>query len=463
MQLPNSNQAEWDKLSTKLQSISTWKDLAQHLTDRTGDTELKTLNHFLSTDASAEVEKPFLANTVNWALKLPELFPTGTVPQVDATNLSVSLSFDEVMCLLSHQILCTLPRVAQKVNYNTSSFQSWWMWSKEDETSLNPSTAYLQTITQLLAANGGSKFGPCTVSYYNFTAASDGDHNNRVTALLDANNAKENKQLCQVKIQQQGAIGDQSEDIEMIFANENIGFGPGGTQEEIMFGVRPHMCVVPLLCRKVLPLAPTASVCAVGFPVVAKYTGYGKSLGFGGTLLKDENPVTRSSNLVSWMDAVNMNDAILPSWPVTSGIPSEAWVISKQCEVELAAREVVKATVCWKQAAELGRKVAGTGHWGCGAFGGDVHVKAATQLIAATLGGLQGLEYYTFGRKEFSENFEQFMALLNEKKPTVGQLWSWLLDYKQFTAKELQDNKDKMTEDFQLTNFFAFVGTELGA
>ena len=59
-------------------------------------------------------------------------------------------------------------------------------------------------------------------------------------------------------------------------------------------------------------------------------------------------------------------------------------------------RDLRKA-LCGFGAARLSfpdRKVCATGNWGCGAFGGSPAVKLFVQWVAASLAGLQGLEYF---------------------------------------------------------------------
>ena len=59
-------------------------------------------------------------------------------------------------------------------------------------------------------------------------------------------------------------------------------------------------------------------------------------------------------------------------------------------------RDLHKA-LCGFRAAKLShpdRGFCATGNWGCGAFGGSPAVKLFVQWVAASLAGLEGLEYY---------------------------------------------------------------------
>ena len=51
-----------------------------------------------------------------------------------------------------------------------------------------------------------------------------------------------------------------------------------------------------------------------------------------------------------------------------------------------------------------GRSMAvATGKWGCGAFGGDAHLKALLQLMAAAVAG-RDVVFFTFGDRELQED-----------------------------------------------------------
>jgi poly(ADP-ribose) glycohydrolase len=72
-----------------------------------------------------------------------------------------------------------------------------------------------------------------------------------------------------------------------------------------------------------------------------------------------------------------------------------------------------------------GRPIFATGHWGCGAFGGDKHLKAIQQLIAASVAGVD-LHYYAFGDRSFSVWFPRICALLKKHNLTVGDVFKTL-------------------------------------
>ena len=64
-----------------------------------------------------------------------------------------------------------------------------------------------------------------------------------------------------------------------------------------------------------------------------------------------------------------------------------------------------------------------TGNWGCGAFGGDLHLKSLLQWVACSAAGRR-MQYYTFheGDPNLIPQFNALAAEAVEKECTVGQL-----------------------------------------
>ena len=70
-----------------------------------------------------------------------------------------------------------------------------------------------------------------------------------------------------------------------------------------------------------------------------------------------------------------------------------------------------------------------TGNWGCGAFGGDPHLKGLLQLMAASVAGRQ-VAYFTFGDRKLAEDLQEMHAFLAERKIPVGKLFDALVAYR---------------------------------
>jgi hypothetical protein len=71
-----------------------------------------------------------------------------------------------------------------------------------------------------------------------------------------------------------------------------------------------------------------------------------------------------------------------------------------------------------------------TGNWGCGAFGGDLQLKAMIQWMAASLAGRVCVHYLTFGDERLAAGLEAVTRRLRALDCSVGTLASMLCKFK---------------------------------
>ena len=154
------------------------------------------------------------------------------------------------------------------------------------------------------------------------------------------------------------------------------------------------------------------------------YEGYGFSLRFGGNHV-DETPRNDEGTVCTAITAI---DAI-PYFNQSGGSSS----LKSQLTPENMARDANKALSGFKdfssdeselECSKLKFPSIATGNWGCGAFGGNIHVKFLVQWCAVSVSG-RLMKYYTF-EKEATSTGVMIKALvqgLTEKKVTVGELW----------------------------------------
>jgi hypothetical protein len=71
---------------------------------------------------------------------------------------------------------------------------------------------------------------------------------------------------------------------------------------------------------------------------------------------------------------------------------------------------------------------------GCGAFGGDFHLKFLQQVMAASLAGVPKLSYSTFKDNTMASEFGELLKGLQTVNPTVDQLHHILLSVWDSTA-----------------------------
>ncbi|XP_078695182.1 uncharacterized protein LOC144924106 [Branchiostoma floridae x Branchiostoma belcheri] len=113
------------------------------------------------------------------------------------------------------------------------------------------------------------------------------------------------KQLCPVTVVHQGVIEDSgSHTLQMDFANKLIGGGvlnQGRVQEEIRFCICPELITSMLFMEK---MDANEAIQIAGFEQFSHYTGYGRTLGYGGDC-KDNSEVNADGNIETTLCAID--------------------------------------------------------------------------------------------------------------------------------------------------------------
>ncbi|KAI0212170.1 hypothetical protein LSAT2_002945 [Lamellibrachia satsuma] len=74
------------------------------------------------------------------------------------------------------------------------------------------------------------------------------------------------------------------------------------------------------------------------------------------------------------------------------------------------------------------RTAIATGNWGCGAFGGDLRLKALIQLMAAAAAG-RDVCYFTYKDDTLTQDIYDIHQLITDRGLTVGDAWCLIHDY----------------------------------
>ena len=139
-------------------------------------------------------------------------------------------------------------------------------------------------------------------------------------------------------------------------------------------------------------------------------------------------------------------------------------------------RELEKALAAFSSVADKDT-VIGTGHWGCGAFGGaitqnldifttlydivhfrpsgNMGIKALLQLMAASEAGVTSLEFYCFGDEEFESSMRACLNRLGETDATVSDVWEWLRKYERVLAPSRLELATSAREHYGVLDFIA--------
>ena len=262
-----------------------------------------------------------IRNLLKCSLTLEDEFPNGCLPVLEfGKEDEVILTRSQVKCLLAHMFLCTL--TPQPYNKFWVSFQPWL--TKDN----SPCRTYLQ----------------CLLTYFSIETYSQASI--KIQRTVQENPALETWQSSDIPLTNcelvcPSYIGKlYSGDIEIDFANKDIGFGPGGTQEEILFGMTPEACPAVLITPT---LGDHECVMISGVRRVGDWSGYGWDVRWHGQ--GDMVPRT-----ILCMDALELEDGV---------------AAQHQAGGTMLVRELGK---CYSGFSRCQGEVIATGAWGCGAF-----------------------------------------------------------------------------------------------
>ena len=213
--------------------------------------------------------------------------------------------------------------------------------------------------------------------------------------------------------------------MQVDFANKFVGGGvldEGCVQEEIRFLICPELIVSRLITEE---LDTNESLLITGCERFSNYTGYG-----------------RTTQWVSDHRDGNGHD----SWGRlnTQIVAIDARVfrsLTSQLLEHSLLRELNKA-YCGFHGDNDTRCAVATGNWGCGAFGGDVRLKALLQLMAAAE-AKRPVCYFTFGDRDLCRDIFQVWESASSVNCTVGNLWTYIVE----AAEHLCAKKDGSSSD----------------
>ncbi|MFO0603410.1 MAG: hypothetical protein U0324_09565 [Polyangiales bacterium] len=194
-----------------------------------------------------------------------------------------------------------------------------------------------------------------------------------------------------------GRMEDPDAEVFFDFANRDLHIHaviPSLTQEEVLFSTCPELFPAILVCER---MDDDEVIVLDGARRFCEYSGYLRSFRFEG-LRAD-----RRAQEVLAADAV-YRDHFTP---------------------EAVLRDLDKA---WLGFTSCRGRTVSTGHWGCGAFGGNRVVKFLQQVCAAAAAGVS-LAYSTFGDEESAAELRGLLADLSARGATVGDVVRALCAY----------------------------------
>jgi len=235
-------------------------------------------------------------------------------------------------------------------------------------------------------------------------------HRQVLKKTVDWKNSTKKIRKCIVSAK--GTIEDSDAELHADFANEYIGGGVlhgGNVQEEILFLFKPECLVTLLFCAK---MEDNEAIIITGAERFSSYLGYGISFKFGGNYVDNsprDDDGTIKRQIVAYDAIVSFGSHIAQFRP------------------RPFLRDLEKAYCAFFSPNKTDLPNLATGNWGCGAFGGDKHLKTVQQILAATEAG-RDILYFTFKDAKLEATIQEFLNILEQKQVTVGQLFLAYLD-----------------------------------
>lgn len=422
-------QSRWELIQTALQggfksSLDVRDAILRYNTAHAKKWDFTALN-LLCTEyfVDSEVQQLFeiiFPDMVELALSAPHLC-TMPIPLLKSRiNHSLTLSQEQIACLLANAFFCTFPRrnsrKSEYCNYPEINFYRLFDGSSSRKIEkLKTLLCYFRSVTQ----NRPKGLVTFTRQVLNNLPAWESSQT----------------QLKRLHITCEGTIEDDGYGmLQVDFANRFVGGGVTGhglVQEEIRFVINPELIISRLFTEA---LEYNECLIITGTEQYSKYSGYAESYKWKEGH-KDEIPrddwQRRCTEIVA-IDALKFRDRLEQFLP------------------EKMTRELNKAYCGFFRSNANSKHLSAiaTGNWGCGAFGGDTRLKALIQLMAAAEAG-RDMAYFTFGDARLMRDVHDMHDFLTKRQVTVGRLYNLLNQYYNLVCK----NCCAPAPDVKLYNF----------
>ncbi|KAM3592724.1 uncharacterized protein V6R79_024003 [Siganus canaliculatus] len=354
----------------------------------------------LEPDAAEHLFGSLLPDMVQLALRASELC-TKPIPLLTAgMNHSITMSQEQVACLLANAFFCTFPRRSSRkseyANYPDINFSRLFEGSSPKKIEkLKTLMWYFQSVTEQMPTG-----------LVTFTRK-------RLDKPLDWKSSK--TPLSRLHITCEGTIEDDGLGmLQVDFANQFVGggvIGSGLVQEEIRFLINPELIVSRLFTEA---LDDYDCLIITGTQQYSKYSGYAQTFKWSGShedKIQRDKWQRRCTEIVA-IDALQFRNFL------------------EQFRPDKVNRELNKAYCGFARSDAQKETLAAvaTGNWGCGVFGGDTRLKALLQMLAAAEAG-RDVAYFTFGDRELMADVFKMHSFLTQKKMSVGEVYDLLGQY----------------------------------
>ena len=372
--------------------------------------QFRALHCYFTEYVDVNESKTFFQNVlpkmVDLALSLPQVV-THAIPLLHKQqSYSVTLSQQQIACLLANAFFCTFPRRnttgphSEYSNYPTINFNTLFCAAPIDNRKMNKLHCLLHYFRRVVSA---MPTGTLTFTRQVCSQPPDWVQCHHLFSKLH--------------VTSQGTIEDDGSGmLQVDFANMYIGggvLGQGCVQEEIRFLICPELIVSRLFTEE---LDANESLLMIGAEQYSQYKGYAATFKWDGDHIDDTlcDDWQRKQVHIVAIDALVFRGKGIQYHPSNM------------------SRELNKAYCGFMgegTSTPCGQLMAvATGNWGCGAFGGEPHLKALLQWMAASV-AKRDVVYFTFDKQELQEELNTLHNLILSNKVTVSQMWTMLNQY----------------------------------
>jgi poly(ADP-ribose) glycohydrolase len=343
--------------------------------------------------SSPDYERRFCSDVwpklVAVALEMPELFPDVNgdgLPVLSTRYTKHVFSRRQVACLVIHQFLCTLSETPWMATGGQSpDFSIWYSSNQPHE---GAGHAYIITLFHYFDRIAGddplimcSPIDEWPVTYALVSNTSSGSDKDATESQGFTTLSVIRTDEATTQPSYQGPeIG---EGAVVISANRFIGFGRGGTQEEVQVGSSPECCPAVLFTP---PLRDEDVLVVRRAEAMAIITGYGRTA----KLQSQARDDCHQSELISASGDSGMRRTLLFMDALELDQEDHGDLVPDLAQGNVA-RELGKCFAAFSSYDAIGQTRYShitTGLWGCGAFDGDPYIKVVIQWAAASIVGV---------------------------------------------------------------------------
>ncbi|XP_013099324.2 poly(ADP-ribose) glycohydrolase [Stomoxys calcitrans] len=436
VRLPHSEAHHWQKVSKALQEPirNSYELEARILSYQSNVEDKRNFQALHKLFEEQQQKEAFLENFYNQllphiislALRLPELLQAPIPLLKQSMCHTLSLSQEQISCLLANAFLCTYP-ARSKFEDATEEFQALpdinfiRLFRSRGACVEEKLKCILHYFCRVCPSLNDVAFKPprgCVTFERRFKPN---------TELPDWSQCSLPLAKTLVHIDSQGTIEDQGLGLlQLDFANKSVGggvLGSGCVQEEIRFAICPELIAATLFTEF---LQPTEVLLILGCERYSNYRGYNTTFQWQGNH-EDTTPCggsLRRKTFIVAMDALALHQL----------------TFAQQFREDLMQRELNKAYVgFWHPLHGITHPGVATGNWGCGAFGGDARLKFLLQLMACTVTQQSSMVYFTMGNEELRDELFEMFNCLKEHDVAVKDLWLILKKIEGTKIKEKEE------------------------